>query len=395
MKINIPKLILGPLAFLYLSALLLFSAIPGWNQLIYLFGIIFSVLYVVWKLSVGAKLQKWLLLLAPFILLTILNGIRSYPEIQYFQIFLLTWIPLLIVMHALGNEISVRPVFYALIFASIVNFIAVILKIDAYVMYAMTTEELESSVLARPGGLTGNPNVYALQAFLPLIFFFGYREKLSKFIWAVCFSLFFYALYVSGSRKALVLALLLLVCLLATSSLSPAKKAVAMLFSAAMCVPIWAYFGDSLASGLLGVDIGAIQRTIAIGQNDGSFNLRSQMISDGIDLVIESPMIGYGLDSYRHVSGHGTYSHNNFIELAVSGGLLLLLSYLVVYLVTIRRVWNLMAGGLNSLRIRYLFFALMLLSLELTMVTYINAASVFMFLFFVSRKLIPSAHVKG
>ena len=49
---------------------------------------------------------------------------------------------------------------------------------------------------------------------------------------------------------------------------------------------------------------------------------RARMISIGIDLFKQRPLVGWGLDSFSQLSPYATYSHNNYIELLVSGGII-------------------------------------------------------------------------
>ena len=60
---------------------------------------------------------------------------------------------------------------------------------------------------------------------------------------------------------------------------------------------------------------------------------RGSLLSVGLDAIRRRPLTGYGLDCFQHLTDAagvpvGTYSHNNYIELLVSGGVpLLLLHY--------------------------------------------------------------------
>jgi O-antigen ligase len=64
---------------------------------------------------------------------------------------------------------------------------------------------------------------------------------------------------------------------------------------------------------------------------DTSIIIRSQMLEDATNLWLQRPFTGWGLDQFRVVSGWGTYSHDNYVELLANGGLVGLLLYFMVY----------------------------------------------------------------
>lgn len=69
---------------------------------------------------------------------------------------------------------------------------------------------------------------------------------------------------------------------------------------------------------------------------DGSLNSRNLMIQKGIGYFTEKPILGHGLDQFRVLFekepfGRRTYSHNNFVELLVSTGIIGFLIYYSIY----------------------------------------------------------------
>lgn len=71
------------------------------------------------------------------------------------------------------------------------------------------------------------------------------------------------------------------------------------------------------------------------GNLDYSSRIRSQMVDIGMILFADNPLLGSGLGSYTVLSGFSTYSHNNYIELLVSLGMVGLFLYygFVLYIV--------------------------------------------------------------
>ena len=69
--------------------------------------------------------------------------------------------------------------------------------------------------------------------------------------------------------------------------------------------------------------------------SEGSFDARAEMIKLGWRWFLERPIFGYGLNNFRtlyeQAAGVSTYSHNNFIEILVSGGLVGFILYYFIY----------------------------------------------------------------
>lgn len=68
---------------------------------------------------------------------------------------------------------------------------------------------------------------------------------------------------------------------------------------------------------------------------ESSARTRNVMKTTAINLIKNKPLLGYGLNTFRSFEGsYGTWSHNNYLELMVSGGICPLIIYytLLVYL---------------------------------------------------------------
>ena len=59
---------------------------------------------------------------------------------------------------------------------------------------------------------------------------------------------------------------------------------------------------------------------------------RQHMVDYGLELFKLRPAFGYGLDNFRVLYVEKTYSHNNYVELLVSGGIVGLVLYYLMYL---------------------------------------------------------------
>ncbi len=65
---------------------------------------------------------------------------------------------------------------------------------------------------------------------------------------------------------------------------------------------------------------------------EASAFIRKNMIKDGIEYFCQKPLIGYGYDCFRELGYYNTYSHNNYIEMLINGGILSFIIYYGLYL---------------------------------------------------------------
>lgn len=95
------------------------------------------------------------------------------------------------------------------------------------------------------------------------------------------------------------------------------------------------------------------------GAVDSSTLLRERYIEVGAEAFKKSPLFGYGINTYREinqiVTGHHTYSHNNFIEIAVGLGIIGLISYYWFYLYLIIEYIKTFVYKRSTLMINVLF----------------------------------------
>jgi O-antigen ligase len=198
------------------------------------------------------------------------------------------------------------------------------------VVQALTTED--PTVVARLAGLYASPNVLGMFSVIGLSVFVASAPRRRGAPTAII-------LYVCG--------LLLLIGIVAASSLK------GMLGFAVVCI-LGAVFAASrgraitfvgVAAGLGALLIATVKplRLIwehaiwragialttvgtSVGVNESVVE-RARFIRKGFALLAESPIFGRGLDTFRWLSGEGTYAHNNVIELGVALGLVGIILY--------------------------------------------------------------------
>lgn len=79
-------------------------------------------------------------------------------------------------------------------------------------------------------------------------------------------------------------------------------------------------------------EVGERIQNLLSGKQDASDIERNRMVEFGLELFKERPLHGYGLRNFAKLYYLNTYSHNNYVELLVSGGIVALVLYYLMLL---------------------------------------------------------------
>ncbi len=315
--------------FLYVVAVILFSSRPGY--------------------SLVATVSGFMLALVFFVELLVHKHRLCFP-IPLLMFFLFVCYAIVQMIWAPGNTTSLITLIQLLVFAFIlVNYIVIsrsMLSIELAVYLGTIISFIYILVFHdygtdnRIGATVGNQNEYAyvlmcgvllisrrllltwqrglwnLKAFVPCVLY------LALSMYGI--------LYLTGSRTG--------------TAVTLASLGLLALYWA-ICQPgrrrIWALLGIGVVFVSLGFAVGLSpqsSRFIPLGAylrgdaiEDNSMLIRDSMLRGGVELWLKRPFTGWGLDMYRNVSGWGTYAHDNYVELLVDGGVIGLLSYLMVH----------------------------------------------------------------
>lgn len=197
----------------------------------------------------------------------------------------------------------------------------------------------------------------ALLAFYFMIKHIGAWKKLLYF---AVFAFFTYIAVYTGSRTAIVF--LILSVILCVYLLKPQKI---IRNTILVTVILWGAFYICMnvepVYNVLGIRFEGIFASITgEGEVDSSTLLRNKYRENGITWIKESPVIGYGTDAYRSmnasVTGRRTYSHNNFIEIAINWGIMGFCFYYGFYLWCLRNLWKKHQNDLLTICIMVVLF---------------------------------------
>ena len=186
---------------------------------------------------------------------------------------------------------------------------------------------------ARMGGEITNENTFGMvfsNATLAAAYYLVIHKQKKHIVSIAIFT--FFALS-SGSKKA---ALLIVVGILGIAIVHYGIKRLykTLLIGAAVLVAAWFVLQlpvfETINKRLTSYFTGDL------GKSDTA---RQNMIKFGLEMFKERPIFGYGLNNYRLFYPSGQYSHNNYIEVLVSGGVVGFLLYYSMYFLPLYTVF--------------------------------------------------------
>lgn len=214
-----------------------------------------------------------------------------------------------------------------------------------------------------------NPNRVGLYLVISAIcaMYLGKHKK--KKIYYLIVLIFTMIVILTGSRKAFFMLIIGISGLFYLNAFDLSKKVKALFL--AMIVLIVSYTLVMKVPTLYDIAGKRVEAIIDvfIGQKKGDYSsrVRMEMIETGKYLFKINPIIGYGIGSYSVLSGYGSYSHNNYIELLVGLGIVGTFIYYSIYayvIIQLFKVRKRMHG--NPL----LIMVLTLLAIEYGLVSY-------------------------
>ena len=315
------------LSIAYLVASQALLDLPGWSASAFGFAVLLAGLlvagayYGVWRLRVGT----WLLVPLLFVcygLLRCFSGISETSPFGTFAQLVSAFLGGTALALALRAGVSFKTLVYAQLAANLLQIVTV--------LSGLAPQPITDEETFRYAGITGNPNTLGLQLTFGACLIWLLPRKAGVLPCAFAFAAVAFALAVTGSRKTLLISLCFLVLVFIQSVvLVPRKRRRLMAVLAVVTLCLTGLFaGHWLYQN--GAEILAVRR--ALDYDDSSYRTRSEMVQQGLQLWRQAPLFGNGLDAFRGLSGQGTYSHNNYVELLCNLGLVGALLFYTVYL---------------------------------------------------------------
>lgn len=187
-------------------------------------------------------------------------------------------------------------------------------------------------IIKSPLGLFYNSNIYSgfLTPLVPLSLYLYFIKEKSVYMWVTCFLIFSNLL--SNSRFGIVAMFFGLIVVSIFFAMLKEKKHFLMLI-------LVVFIGSACYIGLQYV----IPSNTGVAEKSAdSFFQRIYHFQNAIKLFLNAPIIGNGIDSYRHIAPlvsisdrveHVSHAHNIFLNILVETGLLGLLSFILFLMV--------------------------------------------------------------
>lgn len=195
-----------------------------------------------------------------------------------------------------------------------------------------------------------------------------------KFLYIAGTVVLLYTVIYTGSRGSLIFVVLSVIVYMMISNpkkiiLTLALSLVILFVVYQVCMNIESVYN------VLGVRLeGLFSFVTGEGEVDASTLRRELYIENGIKWIEESPVIGYGVNSYRVMNevatGRYTYSHNNFIEMMINWGMMGFIIYYFAHMYIIVKLFKYCKNN----KLCSIVFAMMVaeVACHVSVVTYID-----------------------
>lgn len=279
------------------------------NKLVYLdflfiggFFVVYSFLSAFWAYDYDVTINQVIILSKSFLMsFFLINCLRSKE--------LLEW------------------AFKILMFSSLVFGILYICQIDLSMIGAYRLTEYADNNDDLP-----NLNLVSIPVAFAFIYFLFRYLKDKKKIYIIVSIICVIIVFLLGSRKSIISSVLGIMFLLFKVNSAKKIKIILFYFFIILLIPFF------IPADYLDFVLDRLMQLANINQNvllDESDLVRKQLFSNGIDYFIQRPLTGYGFYNFSKLFqldyGAAIYSHNNFIETLVGGGIIGFLLYYLLY----------------------------------------------------------------
>lgn len=321
-------------AFGYTVAVYLVAAIPGLSRVAHVFLALMA-----GSLLLHAPRGKVRLAQEPVLLLTTGLALYALASTLWAQDFNQAlsrasslWVSLaafVTLWVAFAKGLTLKPVIYGSVVGALVN-------------AAVSVVQTKTGGVLRAEGLTGNANALALQLSMAGLIVLAMAKEGKR--WPLVFTIFMFgvATAVSGSRKVVAVWPMLAI-FVGRGIVVRVRASYAAIGAALVGIPVLVALGSIGVRGMLGVvqNLYVYSRFVRFFEGrDTSAATRLDMIGEGWRLWLEAPILGHGIDQFRVLSQFATYSHNNYIEMLATLGIVGFILYYSVYLLLFLRGWR-------------------------------------------------------
>ena len=220
--------------------------------------------------------------------------------------------------------------------------------------------------------LAGNANIisplYMIAAMSSVYCVFRDKNWLAKILFLLFYAMQIYAIVLTGTKKALIISILFFAFYFILTRRRKVYMVASLLVSIVLVfIAYLALFNVPILYDLIGYRFEGMVAAFTTNQGDESTMERMSMLHDALNFWSSRPLAGIGLNLFAEKSVYGTYSHNNYVELLSTTGLVGFVCYYLIYISVLAR---LRVGGPRLDTIFCFLFILFLALFDLGAVTY-------------------------
>lgn len=231
----------------------------------------------------------------------------------------------------------------------IANYVAIVLC-AVYLLTVVDLSALDTRLGASVEGMESwNANDIGMKMSCGAMLSYYFASKSKKIYWKllyICLTVGFISVSLfSGSRKAFLMIILMLFGYSWIKSKGYKKIGTLIVSGIGLYILFKIIMNIPTLYDIIGVRMETLfDGYFGSGTQEGSFRDRQFFIDFGMKNFWEKPILGYGLAGFsallRQHTGVDTYSHNNFVEILVSGGIIGFCIYYFIYAYLIKKLWK-------------------------------------------------------
>lgn len=337
------------LCFLFILTMFIFDNssslvyISNITSILFIASIFISKIITKKKLLINFYIKYYYIML---IILSIPFIIGSVESLDYFIVQFMTLIKILILCFAVLNYIDNDKKNIE----KIIKYIAISGLMLSIYFIATSYNDLLTATFegeTRFGRQIGNVNAVGLLVAISFIIYVFYCTRKLNIVNISACIINFIVIALTGSRKSIMMVIIGIILIIYQKNnkniISKAKFALQSILVS--IVILYTVFNSKILYAVIGKRLNYFIEAFISGEAASySDQMRLLMINIGIDRFFEKPIFGYGLDNYRvllnnHI-GIETYSHNNFIELLISGGIIGFVIYYIIIAFIIKKLYK-------------------------------------------------------
>lgn len=348
----------------------------------------FSVFYILLnkKLKID-RMIKWMLVFIVFCIFTMLySPEKGFLSDSEFYLLIVNFILILFLSQYDININDIKKISWAKVLSG---------GVLIFILFARGNLTGFSTSNRFGQDLFGNSNILAsllMQSALCAIWLFVYSENkiIQKIVLTLCLVALYYGMFLSGGRKFIIIPPIFLYILLIFKRDSHGRKHLLKYTGVVIAIVIAVYYlimNVPAFYAVIGERMESLFSFIRTGHSVSgqSAEIRATMIEIGFNRWLNSPIWGYGFDSFKYynrlVTGHFYYSHNNYIELLYDLGIIGFAIYYWFYLKLFYVAWRGKNRYTPEIRAFVIGIVFSMLVFEYGAVNYTLTASQIMLLF--------------